>query len=283
VCGTAYQVYLADLMAEMARAIGKNDDAATFDAMAREARDAFQKTFFKEDGSIAESSQTGYALTFTMGLVPDALREKAAAKFKGEVERFKDCVATGFIGTPRLLTGLHEAGLDAEAYRMLLRRDYPSWLYPVTLGATTIWERWDGWRPDKGFQDANMNSFNHYAFGSCGHYLFKCVGGIYPLEPGYQTFAVAPVIGEGLTWAKTSYVSMYGEIVSDWKKENGKVRLTVTVPPNTHALIRVPAASSAQVTEGGQPLAQSVGLSVSGESNGGVCVRASSGRYAFRF
>ena len=90
-------------------------------------------------------------------------------------------------------------------------------------------------------------------------------------------------IGEGLTWSKTSYASMYGEIVSDWKKENGKVRLNVTVPPNTHALIRLPAASTAQVTEGGQPLAQSAGLSVSGENNGSVCVRAASGHYAFEF
>lgn len=283
VCGTAYQAYLCELMAEMARAIGKGDDASKFSAMADAARDAFQKTFVKEDGSIFESSQTGYALAFTMGLVPEALRAKAAAKFKGEVERFKDCVATGFIGTPRLLTGLHAAGLDAEAYRMLLRRDYPSWLYPVTLGATTIWERWDGWRPNKGFQDANMNSFNHYAFGSCGHYLFECVGGIYPLEPGYQTFAVAPVIDEGLTWAKTSYRSMYGEIATEWRKHEGKHQLSVTVPPNTRALVRLPASSSAQVTESGQPLAKAVGLDLLGEGDGSVRVRAGAGKYAFEF
>ena len=282
VCGTAYQVYLADLMSEMAQAIGKGDDATQFAALARETREAFQKAFFKEDGSILESSQTGYALAFTMGLVPDALREKAVIKFRGEVERFKDCVATGFIGTPRLLTGLHAAGLDAEAYRMLLRREYPSWLYPVTLGATTIWERWDGWRPDKGFQDPNMNSFNHYAFGSCGHYLFSCVGGISPLEPGYQSFAVAPVIGEGLTWAKTSYASMYGEIVSNWRKEGGKVRLDVTVPPNTRALIRLPVASVEQVKESGRPLAQAKGLTRIGAADAAaVCVQAVAGTYAF--
>ena len=283
VCGTAYQVYLCDLMSEMAQAIGKGDDAAMFASMAGDARTAFQKTFFREDGSIVDSSLTGYALAFTMGLVPDALREKAAAKFKGEVVRFKECVATGFIGTPRLLTGLHEAGLDAEAYRMLLRREYPSWLYPVTLGATTIWERWDGWRPDKGFQDPNMNSFNHYAFGSCGQYLFKCVGGIYPLEPGYRKFAVAPVIGEGLTWANTSYTSIYGDIVSNWKKENGKIRLDVTVPPNTCAVIRLPATSPDGVMESGHALAKSEGLSMPDVSGGAVCVHAASGCYAFVF
>ncbi len=283
VCGTAYQVYLCDLMSEMAGVIGKGDDAATFAAMASDARAAFQNAFFKDDGSILESSQTGYALAFTMGLVPDALRGKAAAQFRGEVERFKDCVATGFIGTPRLLAGLHAAGLDAEAYRMLLRRDYPSWLYPVTLGATTIWERWDGWRPGKGFQDPNMNSFNHYAFGSCGHYLFACIGGITALEPGCRQFAVAPVIGEGLTWAKTAYRSMYGEIVSEWEKEGGKVRLSVTVPANTRAQIRLPVASVARVTEGGLPLSNVSALTVEGGGCGDVSMWAVAGRYVFEF
>jgi alpha-L-rhamnosidase len=283
VCGTAYQTYLCDLLSEMATAIGKGDDAARFGAMANDARGAFAKAFFKEDGSLLESSLTGYALAFTMGLVPDALREQAAAKFKGEVERFKDCVATGFIGTPRLLPGLHAAGLDDAAYRMLLRRDYPSWLYPVTLGATTIWERWDGWRPDKGFQDPSMNSFNHYAFGSCGQYLFACVGGIQPLEPGYRQFSVAPVIGEGLMWAKTSYASMYGEIVSEWKKEGGKYQLKVIVPPNTRALIRLPQTSSERAREGGVPLGQAPGLTLRSEGNGDVLVRAVAGMYAFEF
>jgi alpha-L-rhamnosidase len=283
VCGTAYQAYLTGLMSEMAAAIGKGDDAQQFGAMAQEARAAFEKAFFKEDGSILESSQTGYALAFTMGLVPGALREKAAARFKAEVERFKDCVATGFIGTPRLLTGLHEAGLDDAAYRMLLRREYPSWLYPVTLGATTIWERWDGWRPDKGFQDPSMNSFNHYAFGSCGQYLFACVGGIQPSEPGYRSFTVAPVIGEGLMWASASYASMYGEIVSEWKKEDGKYRLKVTVPPNTRAVVRLPTASSQQVREGGNPLAKAAGLTLLSEGRGCVSVRAVPGTYAFEY
>ena len=128
-----------------------------------------------------------------------------------------------------------------------------------------------------------MNSFNHYAFGSCGHYLFQCVGGIFPLEPGYQQFAVAPVIGEGLAWAKTSYRSMYGEIVSDWKKEGGKVRLVVTVPPNARALIQLPAGAASQVAEGGKPLAQAAGLEVLGEGNGSVRLRAVAGTYAFDF
>ncbi len=283
VCGTAYQAYLCSLMSEMAAAIGKEDDASVFATHAGDAREAFRKAFFKEDGSIVESSQTGYALAFTMGLVPDALRDKAAAKFKGEVERFKDCVATGFIGTPRLLTGLHEAGLDDAAYRMLLRREYPSWLYPVTLGATTIWERWDGWRPDKGFQDPNMNSFNHYAFGSCGQYLYACIGGIREREPGYRRFRVAPVMGDGLDWASARYTSMYGDIVSEWRKQGERRSLKVVVPPNTEAEIVIPAGTPDLVTESGVALTGAAGLQVDSKAAGCVRLLAGSGTYAFEF
>ena len=283
VCGTAYQAYLASLMAEMAAAVGKDGDAATFAAMEGESRAAFQKAFFKDDGSLLESSQTGYALAFTMGLVPEALREKAAAQFKGEVERFGGCVATGFIGTPRLLAGLHAAGLDDAAYRMLLRREYPSWLYPVSLGATTIWERWDGWRPDKGFQDANMNSFNHYAFGSCGQYLFGCVGGISALEPGFRQFQVAPVIGEGLEWASASFTSMYGEIVSEWRKADGKRALKVVVPANTRAVIRLPRAQPGAVLESGVALDRATGVAFLGMQQDAVLLRVAAGTYAFSF
>ena len=128
-----------------------------------------------------------------------------------------------------------------------------------------------------------MNSFNHYAFGSCGHYLFRCVGGIFPIEPGYQTFAVAPVIGDGLMWAKASYRSPYGEIASEWRKKDGRYLLTVNVPPNTRALVRLPASSAAQVTESGQPLAKAAGLSLLGEGEGSVRVRAVAGHYVFDF
>lgn len=139
------------------------------------------------------------------------------------------------------------------------------------------------WRPDEGFRDPNMNAFNQSVSGSCGHFFFECVGGIFPLEPGYQFFAVAPVLGGGLMWAKTSYRSMYGEIVSEWKKKAGSYDLNVTVPPNTRALIRLPVEAAAGVTEGGMPLTQAAGLELLGEGQGSVRVRAGAGVYAFVF
>ena len=239
VLNTAYYAYLAGLMSEMARAIGNDAPAARYEKLHGEIKAVFAG-FFEADGSLRNCSQTGYALAFSMELVPDALREKAAAKFAGEIERFKDHIATGFIGTPRLLPALHKAGRDDLAYRLLLQETYPSWLFQVKLGATTMWERWDGWTPDKGFQTIGMNSFNHYAFGAVGQYLYENVAGIAAESPAYKKISIRPVIGEGLTWAKASYDSMYGKIVSNWKLEGKALTMDVTIPANTTATVHVP-------------------------------------------
>lgn len=130
-------------------------------------------------------------------------------------------MATGFIGTPLLLPALHAAGLDDVAYRTLLRRDAPSWLYPVYMGATTVWERWDGYTEERGYADSGMNSFNHYAFGSVGEYLFSVIGGIREKSPGYEEFYIRPVVGKGLSWAKASYHSIRGEISVFWAERGG--------------------------------------------------------------
>ena len=284
VCALAYQIYLADLMAEMAGAIGKNEDVAAFRTLATKSRAIFASEFIAADGSIKESSQTGYVLALTMGLVPDAMREKVAGRFKNEMDRF-GYNATGVIGSPRLLFALQAVGREDEAYRLLLRRDYPSWLYSVTLGATTCWERWDSlrgwWPPNRDHLDKSMNSFNHCWIGSCGQFLFAGVGGITALEPGYRRFEVAPVIRDGLYQASASYDSIYGTIVSKWMKQDRKTVLTVTVPPNTQAEIRLPAASFGQVTESGQPLAKAAGLALASEGNGEVHVQAAAGSYVF--
>ena len=135
------------------------------------------------------------------------MRAQAAQQFANAIAQFDNHLATGFIGTPRLLPALHAAGRDDLAYTVLLQQTYPSWLYQVNLGATTMWERWDGWTPGAGFETIGMNSFNHYAFGSVGEYLYGVVGGIKPASPGYKTIRIQPVPGAGLTWANTSYNS----------------------------------------------------------------------------
>ncbi|MBI5832510.1 MAG: family 78 glycoside hydrolase catalytic domain [Armatimonadetes bacterium] len=248
VVGTAYYAHECALMSEMARAIGRDEDAAAYHDRANKIAEAFDETFIGADGRIKDSSQTGFALAFGMGLAPAAKRVAMAQQFAAEIARFDGHLATGFTGTPRLLPALHAAGRDDLAYGLLLRRDYPSWLYPVTQGATTVWERWDGWRPEKGFQDSGMNSFNHYAFGSVGEYLFRTVGGIEPETPGYQRFRLRPTPGPGLTWAKTRYDSIAGRIECRWAVADGRLTLDVVVPANTSATVYVPTSDPASVT-----------------------------------
>ena len=265
----------------MAAAVGRTDDATRYRAQSEEAKAAFQRDFILPDGSIKESSQTGYALAFTMDLVPAELRTKVAEKFVEEIQKRDWHLATGFIGTPRLLPGLHLAGRDDVAYRLLLQETFPSWLFPVKNGATTVWERWDGWTPDKGFQTISMNSFNHYAFGSVAEYLYRQVAGIDSDGPGYRKIVIRPAVAAGLTNARAAYASVAGRIESAWRIENGRIHLDVTVPPNTTATVFVPAVAPDKVTEGGQPAARARGVAQLSAENGAAVFRVGSGQYRF--
>ena len=201
VIDTAYGAYLSGLMSEMAAAIGRSGDAARFALMHRQQKEAFQRAFLLPDGGVRDSSQTGFALAFTMDLLPDALKSAAAGQFVADIASRDWHLATGFIGTPRLLPALHLAGRDDVAYRLLLQDSYPSWLFPLKYGATTMWERWDGWTPERGFQSIIMNSFNHYAFGAVGEYLYRFVAGIDTDGPGFRRILIQPCPGPGLTAA----------------------------------------------------------------------------------
>ena len=216
-----------------------------------------------------------------MGLVPPAQSEQTSARFAEQITRFHDHLATGFIGTPRLLPGLHDAGRDDLAYTLLLQDTYPSWLYQVKLGATTMWERWDGWTPDRGFQSIGMNSFNHYAFGAVGEYLYSAVAGIDTVGPGYKRIRIQPVVGGGLTWAQASYRSIHGLIASRWQRTGQKLTLDVTIPANTTATVYVPAREAASVTESGRPASEAAGVSRIGARPGYVLFAVGSGSYRF--
>src|SRR5262249_51369057 len=159
---------------------------------------AFIREFILPDGKIKESSQTAYALAFAFDLIPADLRGKVAGVFVKEIEQKNWHLATGFIGTPRLLPALGIAGRDDVAYRLLQQEEYPGWLFQVKLGATTMWERWDGWTPEKGFQDPGMNSFNHYAFGSVGEWLYRSAAGIDTDGPGFRRIIIRPTVGSGM-------------------------------------------------------------------------------------
>jgi alpha-L-rhamnosidase len=281
VMDTAYYAYFAQAMSEMAAAIGNTADAATYSTLHSDIASAFGN-LFNPDGSFTDGSgQTGYALAFSLNLVPASLRAQAAQKFADSIAQFGNHLATGFIGTPRLLSALHLAGRDDLAYILLLQQTYPSWLYQVNLGATTMWERWDGWTPGGGFQTIAMNSFNHYAFGAVGEYLYSAIGGISPASPGYKNILIQPVPGIGLTWANTSYNSIRGLITTAWTNTNSVFNLNVVIPPNTTAQVYVPTTNAAAITESGVPAASSPGITYAGTSNNYAIYTVGSGHYSW--
>lgn len=248
---TAYRAELLRMMAEMGRVIGKESDAQRYEAARAHTVEAFRRRFIATDGSLRDSGQTGYALVFTMpGLLTDPQLALAAPHFANAIAAKGGKLATGFIGTPRLLPALFNANLDALAGSLLLNEDYPGWLYQVKLGATTMWERWDGWTPERGFQDVGMNSFNHYAFGSVGDALYRFVTGISPLDPGYATIQLAPRPIPNLDHAAASYDSLRGTIRSSYQKHSDRTEFRFSVPPGTRAVIRLPSGTSHVVGPG---------------------------------
>ena len=187
-------------------------------------------------------TQTAYVLALHFDLLPDDLRPPAVAELVADLERREMHFSTGFVGSPYLPHVLSGNGRLDTAYALLKQTSWPSWLYAVTQGATTIWERWDGWTQENGFQTPDMNSFNHYAYGAIGAWLYNTVAGIEvdPCAPGYKHMILRPQPGGGLRYARAALDTLYGMLVSDWELENSIFEYTVTVPPNTTATVHLP-------------------------------------------
>jgi len=234
---TAYFAHSADLVAQAARALGKGDDAERYEALFRDVQAAFNREFVSATGRVGENTQTAYALAIAFHLLPDSLIRAAADRLAADVQARGVHLTTGFLGTPQLLPVLGGTGHLDVAYGLLMQRSYPSWLYPITRGATTMWERWDGIRPDSSFEDAGMNSFNHYAFGAVGAWMYSAIGGIQldPQVPGGKAVWITPQPGGGLTFARAALETLYGRVMSSWKLDGPRFVLDVTVPPNTSA------------------------------------------------
>ncbi len=280
---TAYYAYDARLLARLARAIGRPDDAGRYEALFARIKEEFIAAYVSDDGRVKGETQTGYVLSLHMDLLPEWLRAAAATRL---VERIKENgwrLSTGFVGVGYVLPVLAEAGHLDVAYRLLLSDTFPSWGYSIRHGATTIWERWDGWTAEHGFQDPGMNSFNHYSLGSVGEWLYRYVAGIDtdPARPGYQHITIRPRPGGGLTGATAAYRSMRGEIESAWRVEDGAFRLRIVIPANTTATVYLPADDGAVVTESGQPIASAAGVILERREDGQAVLAIGSGRYDF--
>jgi len=279
---TAFFARSTDLLQRAALVLGKNDDAARYGEQLAKIKAAFRREFVTATARVGEGTQTAYALALQFDLLPDDLRPGAAKRLADDV-RARKHLTTGFLGTPYLCHVLARYGYLDEAYLLLNREEYPSWLYPVKQGATTIWERWDGQKPDGSFQTAEMNSFNHYAYGAIGEWMYRVMAGIQIDEgaPGYKHILVEPRPGGGFTSVKASHQTPYGKVSSAWTLKDGTFELAVEIPVNTRATVRLPGAQLASVTEGGRPLAVGNGVTAQKQDGGVVALEVGSGQYRF--
>jgi alpha-L-rhamnosidase len=281
---TAMFAHSTDLLQRTARVLGKAEDAAKYGALLDRIRAAFQREFVTATGRVGENTQTAYAVALQFELLPEAQRAAAAGRLARDIRQRKH-LTTGFVGTPYLCHVLSRYGYLDEAYLLLNREEYPSWLYPVKQGATTIWERWDGLKPDGTFQDKGMNSFNHYAYGAIGEWMYRVMAGIEidPAAPGYKHTLIRPRPGGGFTRVSASHATPYGRVSSGWTLEGSAFALVVEIPSNTTATIRLPGARLAEVKEGGQALSAAAGLASPRQDGADVVVEAGSGAYRFAY
>ncbi|MFF3884315.1 alpha-L-rhamnosidase [Streptomyces sp. NPDC001914] len=252
VIATAYFAHSADLAARMATALG--EDPAPWTGLFDRVREAFRDAYVGADGKVRGDTQTAYVLALSMDLVPDALRTAAAGRLVDLIRARDWHLSTGFLGTPRLLPVLTDTGHTDVAYRLLLQRSFPSWGYQIDRGSTTMWERWDSIRPDGGFQTPDMNSFNHYAYGSVGEWMYATVAGISPGGPGYREIVVRPRPGGGVTSARATFTSLYGPVSTRWRQRSDGFDLSCAVPANTTAEVWIPAAGPDAVAHTGAAL-----------------------------
>jgi len=251
---TAYYSYSSSIVAKVAAVLGNEQDATYYTNLSEKVRVAFNEEFVTSTGRLVSHTQTAYTLALAFDLLDEATAVKSAKHLAGDVEGFGH-ITTGFLGTPLISLTLTDQGRNDLAYDLLNRKEYPSWLYPVTMGATTIWERWDGQKPDSTFQNPGMNSFNHYAYGAIGKWMYQVVAGIGidENEPGYKHVIIKPMPGGGLSSARATHDSMYGTITSGWTSQGENFTMEVEIPVNTSATIHIPEGASEIKINGSDP------------------------------
>ena len=248
VVATACLYRTARIVAEAAALTGRDDDAVRFGALADRTRSAFNDHYVQGDGIIRSDAPTVYALAIAFEVLEDDARSRAGDRLAELVAENGYHVATGFAGTPFITDALTETGHLDAAYLLLLEQGCPSWLYPVTMGATTIWERWDSMLPDGSINPGEMTSFNHYALGAVVDWMHRTIGGIAPLEPGYRRVRLAPRPGGGISWASTSLETPHGLVTSQWRVDDGLLSLDVVLPPGVTGVVSLEGHPDAEVT-----------------------------------
>ncbi len=267
--GTAYFAHSVEIVARSLRVLGRDSDAARYEQLFADIKAAFIAKFVGPDGRIHGESQTGAILALRFGLLPESLRANVAQRLVSDIRAKDNHLSTGFVGVSHLLPVLDEAGYSDIALQLLHQDTFPSWLFSVKHGATTIWERWDGWTPASGpHRDWTMNSFNHYSLGSCGRWMFERLAGIAcdPATPGFARAVIRPCIDPALTFAKATRRTMRGDYACAWRIDGDAgariLQVDVTIPANASASIHIPVRdvdtppidASSTVRESGRPL-----------------------------
>jgi alpha-L-rhamnosidase len=237
---SAYLYRSASLLAEVAALLGETVDAARYATEAEAVRHAWLAEYVTPAGRILSDAQTSYALAIEFGIATGDLAQRMGDRLAWLVRRDAYRISTGFVGTPLVTDTLTRTGHLREAGRLLTQTECPSWLYPITMGATTIWERWDSLLEDGSINPGEMTSFNHYALGAVADWLHRVVAGLAPAAPGYHRLSIAPQPLPGLDWASTTHETPYGRASVEWRREDGRISITATVPANASAAVRLP-------------------------------------------
>ncbi|HEY0654960.1 MAG TPA: glycoside hydrolase family 78 protein [Chryseosolibacter sp.] len=278
-----FYAHSTQLVINAAHVLGKKEDGEKYAALLKRVKDAFNREYVTSTGRLVSGTQTAYVLALNFDMLPEDQRKQAAERLVTNIKSYGNHLSTGFLGTPYLCHVLSRFGHDDVAFALLEQESYPSWLYPVKMGATTIWERWDGIKPDSTFQTPGMNSFNHYAYGAIGDWMYRVVAGIDtdPSAPGYKSIRIKPHLGGKLTNASAQYETRYGLVKSSWKVSNGKLTFDVEVPANTKAVVYIPTAKDKSITEGAKALSASKEITVRGVEENYTVVEVGSGKYQF--
>jgi len=283
---TAFFANSASLLAQAAAELGKTEDEKTYKELFNKIREVFIREYVTPAGRVGTCSQTSYILALKFNLLPDNLRENAARFLAEDIKKRGNHLSTGFLGTIFICHELTNAGYTDVAYDLLLQETYPSWIYPVKMGATTIWERWDGQKPDSTFQDAGMNSFNHYAYGAIGDWMYRVSAGIETGTPGYRHLLLQPHPTKRMDFARASYESPYGTVASGWERKDGKITVRVKIPANSDAVVFLPVDDPAKITQNGMPLTEQEKQNlISEETREGkrIGIAKGSGEYTFEY
>jgi len=283
VLATAYFAYSTKLTARAAETLGKKGDGEKYNQLFEQIKQRFNEKFVAEDGKIVSDTQTVYVLALAFDLLAEGKRENAIERLVENIKSRDQHLSTGFIGTKDLMMTLTKNGRTDVAYKLFHNDSFPSWGFSIKQGATSIWERWDGWTPEKGFQDANMNSFAHYSFGAVAEWMFKTIGGIDTDGAGYRRIIIRPQPGGKLEWAKASYKSINGTIATQWKMDGDTLKLNVTIPANTTATVYVPTSDPKSVLESGKavPAGKVEGIEHLKAEDGFAVFSVVSGKYEF--